>query len=205
MKTTTVLAEFLVVGLQCALLAGWAGYVFLGWNMTTLASWDAIGDWVAFLLLLYAFGILWGRLADVLVWPLDRWLKDKVFRAQPVKCFDRKQYHAALLDIHIRHSALAESMAQVRSQYRIARATALTGLAALVVTGFQPFLRPVALDQTRFIGIMAFAAIFLLLGLETYRHLRGHYLGWTADYISRFADASTSVELIPKVPDGTKA
>jgi hypothetical protein len=183
MKTTVLLVEFLVVGLFALALLAWSGYVFVGWDLRSIFDIAGVGNWAAALLLLYALGVLWGRLADVAVKPIDILLKRRAFPSNSTQGFDPASYHAALLDIHTRHSALADAMAQVRSQYRIGRAAALTGALGLIVTFLQPKLRPAAIpDNRHYWAIVVVISIITALGLETYRHLRGHYLRWTSKH-----------------------
>jgi hypothetical protein len=138
MATTAIFAEILIVGLQaCVWLALFLTAVTgpLQADISFLKGWEGLAS--TFVLgVAYALGILVDRLADSLLSPVDKRLRDR--------WLPRKKGEPSISQRRLRIMATDEGMAKfldyLRSRVRIARSTAfnvLLILTGLIVLGVQ--------------------------------------------------------------------
>lgn len=176
MQTTVLLVELLVIGGQVILLVLPLLAWLLGISSSQLLSELDLKDLlVAITTLAYPAGLFWSRLGDVLFQRSDQRILKDYFSS-------REAYHIALVTIHLHSSALQERLAQVRSLFRIARASTLSFLVG-------SFIVPVAIiaePANRHLGVLKpIGATMLMLACalasyRVWRHQRISYLNWAA-------------------------
>jgi hypothetical protein len=171
-QTTVFLIELLIIGGELALLLGGIFVLYFGGDLQALKVEKELYTVAAVVVAvaLYPLGIVWNRASDACFSALDKRLKNEAF--QPAEDTS-SAYHNALAAILLSESPLSAQLGQVRSTYRIARATGLSALLGALVM----LPRAVASDG----GATAWVPILLLAlfgcgSVQCWFHLRKHYL-----------------------------
>lgn len=173
MQTTSVLVELLIIGGALVLTLFAPSCRLLGLDPTQVASSIELKDALVIAFCVsYPLGIAWSRVCDWLTSAVDNRIQARFFT-------EPESYHKSLAIVLRSPSPLAESMTQVRSTYRVARASSVTFLLASVLTlsGWIPTTE--AIDGRR-------SAIALLLlaasaaSFWSWLHLRASYLKYVA-------------------------
>lgn len=174
---TVLLIELLIIGGEFALLvvAGYAWYIGVDLTAVTIDK-DVITPLaIATTAALYPLGIVWSRISD-LVWSrLDSRARERVFAGEDPAL----RYHRALVLVLARSDKIAEGLSQVRSVYRVARATGTSCLLGAIMLAC-------AAHRLNFLTTHAeVASVFLLTlvgasSVQAWYHLRSHYLLYVA-------------------------
>lgn len=124
MNTTAVFAEILVIGLQATVWLSFAALTLTGVSWIDRETIRELTDWSALIAALalglaYTLGIAIDRVADSLLHPFDRSIRDR--RLPP----DLPSVPKMRLEVLARHDKVAEFLDYIRSRMRIARSTVL--------------------------------------------------------------------------------
>lgn len=191
MQITVILVELLVIGGEFVLLLLLLGHLYFGLQLPPSLENPELESLIAMGLALYPLGIFWSRLSDAVVKPLDHRLKLRQFSSNV-------EYHQVLLRVLMHGGPAAEALAQVRSQYRLARATGVTCLFALLL--FLPKIDSSALQPVLQGAQVLIASLLALVGLGSllaWGHLRNHYLLYVRNAHCLVREGSASGESTP--------
>src|SRR5689334_14102542 len=133
MQTTELIVEILVIGGGVSICLTPVVAYLLGVPPSTLLSRLDLKEFlVVVITAVYPLGIVWNRVADGLFSRAERKLRAQYFDSDD-------NYHLSLIRIYLKNTSFGDRLYQVRSLYRIARASTLTFLLAAAV--FPPALR----------------------------------------------------------------